>query len=84
VSTTHRSQIDKGNDAIARGLMFHVCGAAHPRKERQPQTQKAHNFYSLKRADFSNKASWLILIGGTRDKGSFQVLAGLLKGLFLA
>jgi len=28
--------------------------------------------------------SWLILIGGARDKGSGQVLAGLLKGLFLA
>jgi len=46
--------------------------------------QKAHNFYSLQRADFSNRVSWPILIGGTQDKGSGQVLAGLLKGLFLA
>jgi len=69
---------------MAKGLMIHIRGVAHPHRERQPQTQKAHIFYTLQRADFSNRASWPILIGGTQDKGSFQVLASLLKGLFLA
>jgi len=60
-------------------LLIHICGVAHPRRERQSRTQKAHNFYSLQN---SNRVSWVILIGGAQDKG--QVLAGLVTGLFLA
>jgi len=49
---------------MARGLIIQVHGVAHPHKERQPRTQKAHNFYSLQRADFSVRVSWPIVIGG--------------------
>lgn len=59
----------------------HAHGFAHPCRERQPQAQKAHIFYTLQRADLSNRVIWLTLIGGTQDKGSIQALVGLLKGL---
>lgn len=51
--TDHK--LDKGINAIPRGLMIHIREVAHPHRERQQQTQKAHIFYSLHRADFSNR-----------------------------